>query len=77
MNDDARNSEWNIKPNSVTGQYSWEQAQTALLMDIRQELRKLNNLLNCPNFLGIPYKLDRISKNTHKPKRRKKTPCPQ
>lgn len=52
---------------------NWTQANTAVLMDIRDELKRLNSLLNCPNFIAIPRTLRRISANTHKPKRRKKS----
>lgn len=50
---------------------SWEQAHAALLMDIRDELKKLNSLLHCHNFQAIPRKLDRISRNTAKPRKKK------
>jgi len=40
-------------------------------MDIRDELKQLNRLLRCPNFLAIPYTLNKIERNTRKPKRRK------
>lgn len=39
-------------------------AQLGLLMDIRDELKRLNALLYCPNFTNIPKKLDAIQKNT-------------
>lgn len=44
-------------------------AQLGLLMDIRDELQRLNSLLHCPNFTSIPAKLDRIVKNTAKPRK--------
>lgn len=40
------------------GQTSLMQAQLAVLMDVRDELKKLNGLLHCPNFQNIPRKLD-------------------
>ena len=40
----------------------------AVLMDIRDELQRLNSLLYCPNFTAIPRKLDRIGRNTTKKK---------
>lgn len=52
--------------------FTWEQVTVEVLQDIREELRTLNRLLRCPNFLAIPAKLDRISRNTAKPKRKKK-----
>jgi dipeptidyl aminopeptidase/acylaminoacyl peptidase len=42
----------------------------AVLMDIRQELRRLNSLLACPNFQRIPRDLGRIAANTTKKKRK-------
>jgi len=48
---------------------SWERVSIAVLMDIRSELRTLNRLLACPNFIGIPVTLRSIRKNTA-PKRK-------
>lgn len=52
---------------------TWEQAGIAVLMDIRDELQKLNALLGCHNFVSIPTVLRSIRRNTSKPrpKRRK------
>ncbi|BAQ16071.1 hypothetical protein [Methyloceanibacter caenitepidi] len=50
---------------------SWDAANLALLMDIRDELQKLNALLACRNFTDIPTILRGIRTNTAKP--RKKT----
>lgn len=36
---------------------SYAMVQAALLMDIRAELEKLNALLHCQNFVGIPSTL--------------------
>lgn len=47
-------------------------AHLAVLMDIRDELKKLNQVFECRNFLRIPRVLDRISANTSKPKKKKK-----
>ena len=44
----------------------------ALLMDIRDELQRLNALLHCENFTQIPKTLNRIVVNTTKKKRAKK-----
>lgn len=54
--------EWNI-PNPAL---SWEQVNAAVLMDIRDELKRLNNLFHCINFMNIPSKLDAIKRNTAK-----------
>ncbi len=53
----------------LAGNYSYEQAQLAVLMDLRDELKALNGVLRCPNFLNIPFKLDAIVRQT-KPKRK-------
>lgn len=63
-----KDTNWNL-PDRVE---TWEQAQVALLMDIRSELKALNSTLSCYNFLRIPRVLDSIRKNTVKPRRRKK-----
>ena len=53
--------------------------QCALLMDIRDELklvtaemRRMNSVIQCSNFIAIPEVLRRISRNTAKPRRKKK-----
>jgi hypothetical protein len=38
----------------------------AALFSIRDELRRLNRVLQCPNFIAVPSKLDAIAKNTRK-----------
>ena len=45
-----------------------EQIQAVLLADIRRELRTLNRLLGCVNFVKIPHTLKAIEKNTKKRK---------
>ena len=52
---------------------TWERISIAVLMDIRDELRSLNQLLRCKNFLDMPNHLRKIARNTTKkrsPKRR-------
>lgn len=45
----------------------------AVLQDIRTELQRLNYLLHCSNFLGIPGKLEAIRIATNRiPLRKKK-----
>lgn len=51
--------------------HSWDSIKVSLLMDIRDELKSLNAVLHCTNFLSIPQKLDAISANTRKPKKSK------
>jgi hypothetical protein len=50
---------------------TWEGAQLAVLMDIRDELKRLNELLHCYNFTSIPATLRGI--RTRLPARRRKT----
>ena len=50
---------------------TWDHAQVAVLMDIRDELQDLNRLLHCDGFCEIPRSLDRIRLNTAKPRKRK------
>ncbi len=46
--------------------HSWESIHSAILMDIRDELQRLNTLLHCSNFMGIPWKLDQIRQHTQR-----------
>jgi len=63
-----KNHVWIIHPGS-DGAYTFGAAQLAVLMDIRDELLELNELLHCPNFIDIPLMLDEIVIDT-RPKRR-------
>lgn len=49
-----------------------ELAIMSVLFVIRDELKKLNMLMHCPNTIAIPQKLDKIVKNTTKAKRKRK-----
>ena len=51
---------------------TWERAGIAVLMDIRDELQRLNRLLSCPNFVGIPHTLKTISRKLPAKKRARK-----
>lgn len=67
----ARDQEWDVLDDK--GQIvTWERVGVAVMMDIRRELRTLNQLLGCPNFTGIPRMLRRISANTAKPRSKAK-----
>lgn len=66
-----KNADWQIYPRE-NGKFAYEAAQLAVLMDIRDELQTLNSVFRCHNFLNIPHVLARISRNTHKPKKRRK-----
>lgn len=53
---------------------TWEQVGIAIMMDLRDELKKLNTLLQASNLIEIPYKLGRINRALEKmvrPKSRK------
>ncbi len=70
---------WIVSLNADGRSISHEDIQLALQMDIRDELkilsgemRKLNSLLHCSNFIAIPGKLDRIGRNTAKPRKNAK-----
>ncbi len=65
-----REVEWTVA--DADGSITWDRVGTiAVLMDIRRELRRLNSLLMCRNFTGIPTSLRRIALNTDRPKKRK------
>lgn len=53
------NVNWTLGNNS-DGTVPTDHVKFALMMDIRTELQRLNNLLHCTNFTAIPHKLDRI-----------------
>lgn len=60
----ARNKDlnWNVADGLIGA--TNDDAQTSILMDIRDELKSLNKILNCPNFLEIPHILRSIKTNT-------------
>lgn len=65
-----KNRNWTVaEPNQTT--VSCGAAQLAVLLDIRDELQRLNALLHCHNFVGIPTVLRSIRRNTTKPRKRK------
>jgi len=60
-----RDSNWELDtPPSIPG------AQLAVLMDIRDELKALNKLLGCQNFLAIPHTLRSIDRTMVRAERR-------
>lgn len=63
---------WKIIPD-VNNCCSWEQIQAAILMDIRDELKRMNGIFHCPNAIDIPNILRRIDRNTKKPRKKKVT----
>jgi hypothetical protein len=66
-----RNQDW-IVTNQSGVVHGYPGAQLAVLMDIRDELKNLNGLLRCDQFLSIPAVLRQIKSNTAKPKEAKK-----
>ena len=66
-----QNIEWGL-PTNLQGDLTWDAVKIAILADIRRELHTLNRVFQCPRFLDIPNKLDKIERNTKKRKRRAK-----
>ena len=63
--------DWSLPENSGTPhRHEWDSVHAALLMDIRDRL----NVRRCGDFLDIPYKLDRVVRNTTKRRERKPDP---
>lgn len=48
-----KNIDWNIA-DADGSTPTWERVQVAVLMDIRDELRELNAIFKCKNFLEVP-----------------------
>lgn len=67
-----KNVRWDLPGEETDAVISNEAVNQALLMDIRDELQKLNRLLHCPKFTDIPHPLRAIRSNTAKPKKGKK-----
>ncbi|MBZ5702110.1 MAG: hypothetical protein LAN84_09705 [Acidobacteriia bacterium] len=42
-----------------------------VMEEVRDELKKLNDFLQCPNFVSIPETLRQIRRNTREPKARR------
>lgn len=66
MNRRQKDSQWQLNLNA-DGTVNTDNAQLAVLMDLRDELKKLNRVFECVNFLEIPQVLRTIARNT-KPK---------
>jgi hypothetical protein len=74
-----KDTQWSLpegKRNEEGGTtHTWDSINAALLMDIRDELKELNEtlrVLRCRNFLLIPAVLRGIRENTTKPTRKRK-----
>lgn len=63
-----KNQDWQLADdiNNPANAAGLARRQVAVLMDIRDELQTLNNLLACRNFTGIPASLRAIQRNTKK-----------
>lgn len=70
VNQRFKNNNWVFRTTPTGSIESWEQVQCALLMDIRDELQRLNTLVHCQDAIDIPQILRRIEKNTTKKPRR-------
>jgi hypothetical protein len=70
----ARNrSRVNVEWTTPASGWTWDHVALEVLMDIRAELQKLNALLHCHNFTGIPTTLRSIRKAMPVRKPRKRT----
>ncbi len=69
-----KNVNWDI--GEVKEEASFEQVKMALLMDIRDELHKLNALLSCHNFTDFPFVLRDIRSSVARLDRRAKKKVP-
>ncbi len=72
MSDTRRkDTNWNIGTADPDGRYTFDQIQTSILMDIRDELKRLNDVLHYQNFLEIRSILRIIRNNTAKPRKKR------
>jgi hypothetical protein len=71
-----KDTSWQLPLVPIGESPSVEAASLAVLMDIRDELKALNNVLQCPNFLRIPAVLDDINRNTKKAPRKRSAKKP-
>jgi hypothetical protein len=69
--DRLKDHNWVFEKDGPNG-ISYESAQLAVLMDLRDELKKLNRLLHCPSFMEIPSTLRSIQRNMPAKKKRVK-----
>ena len=65
-----KDGNWNL-PDVNGAIATWDAVKIAVLMDIRDELKRLNGLLHCSNVIAIPARLERIARNTSKPRKAK------
>ena len=56
-----KDGNWSLPTNSNGNIRDWTLVQVALLMDLRDELKKLNRTFDCPNFQAMPRFLRRAA----------------
>lgn len=61
------NVQWNLPEADGTG-HTWNSIHAALLMDIRDELQKLNRKLDGMPWWRITYAVSRIERNQRRPR---------
>lgn len=61
----CKNEEWSLKPGE-SGNYSFDAAQLAVLMDLRDELHQLNALLQGHRFQRLPDDIRQIERRLAK-----------
>lgn len=61
-----KNVDWNLPKGGAGGPESWLVLQTAVLMDIRDELQALNRVMQCPNVIAGFRSLSQINKRMAK-----------
>lgn len=66
----SKDVNWRVTREDGTIQ-SVDHAILAVLMDLRDELKLINNRLQCHETMAIPRMLKRISANTAKPRKPK------
>ena len=61
--------DWNLPiDNGTINNHEWASVHSALLMDIRDELRRIRRVLECRKFQRIPAALKGIRANTERKK---------
>lgn len=53
---------WSMPAGDSEGRHLWDSVKISVLMDIRDQLQKLNGLLHCSNFVAIPSRLSAIKR---------------
>lgn len=61
-----KNVDWDLPQEASGSIVSWDALHAALMMDIRDELKKLNALLHCQNFTEMPHTLRRLDRRLAK-----------